>query len=202
MNLLENFREGLRSIQSNMLRTVLTALIIAIGITSLVGILTAIDGMQSSVNNSFADLGANTFDIRGPQPFRRRFGGRRMKEYEPISYRQSQQYKREIKDTYNSMVSVSSNIRGAVQVKYRSKQTNPNALVVGIDDNYMTIKGYKLLGGRNLSQTDLDNGLNVAIIGSEIAQKLFEGKLDPVNQEINIRVISTKSLEYWKKKVL
>jgi len=42
MNLIENFREGLRSIQSNMLRTVLTALIIAIGITSLVGILTAI----------------------------------------------------------------------------------------------------------------------------------------------------------------
>ena len=59
MNLKENVSEGLRSIKGNMLRTVLTALIIAIGITSLVGILTAIDGMQSSVDNSFAGLGAN-----------------------------------------------------------------------------------------------------------------------------------------------
>ena len=38
MNILENIREALRSIRANMLRTILTALIIAIGITSLVGI--------------------------------------------------------------------------------------------------------------------------------------------------------------------
>lgn len=64
MNLRENFAEGIRSIKGNMLRTVLTAMIIAFGITALVGILTTIDGMQASVNSSFADLGANTFDIR------------------------------------------------------------------------------------------------------------------------------------------
>jgi len=186
MNLLENFREGLRSIQSNMLRTVLTALIIAIGITSLVGILTAIDGMQSSVNNSFADLGANTFDIRGPQPFRRRMGGVRNKDYPAITYRQSKQYKNGIRDSYDAQVSISSNIRGAAEVKFHSVKTNPNARIVGIDDNFMTIKGYKLSSGRNLSQTDLEYGLNVVIIGTEIAEKLFEGKLDPLNQEVII----------------
>ncbi|MFM8912979.1 MAG: ABC transporter permease, partial [Flammeovirgaceae bacterium] len=42
MNLVENVKEGLRSVKANMLRSVLTACIIAIGITSLVGILTAI----------------------------------------------------------------------------------------------------------------------------------------------------------------
>ncbi|MCU0340379.1 MAG: ABC transporter permease [Spirosomaceae bacterium] len=187
MNLLENFREGLRSIQSNMLRTVLTALIIAIGITSLVGILTAIDGIQSSVNNSFADLGTNTFDIRSPQFFQRRFGGRRNKTYDAISYRQAQQYKREIRNKYSSIVTISSAVGGAAQVKYRSRETNPNTLIMGIDDNYLTIKGYKLVGGRNFSQTDLDNGLNVAIIGSEVAQKLFEGKINPLNQEVVVR---------------
>ena len=59
MNLKENVFEGLRSIRSNLLRTILTALIISFGITSLVGILTAIDGIQSSVDNSFSGLGAN-----------------------------------------------------------------------------------------------------------------------------------------------
>ncbi len=143
--------------------------------------------MQSSVNNSFADLGANTFDIRGPQPFRRRNGGMRFKDFPSITYRQSMQYKREIKDTYNAQVSISSNISGAVQVKYKSVQTNPNTRVVGIDDNFMAIKGYKLTNGRNFSQTDLDNALNVVIIGSEIAQKLFEGKVNPINEEIVVR---------------
>lgn len=184
MNFLENIREGLRSIQSNMLRTVLTALIIAIGITSLVGILTAIDGMQSSVNNSFADLGANTFDIRGPQPFRRRFGGRRYKDYPAIDYRQANQYKKVITNTYNATVSISSRVGGAVQVKFRSKKTNPNTLIMGADDNYLNIKGYKIATGRNLSQTDLDNALNVALIGTEVATTLFEKKTNPINQEI------------------
>src|SRR6478609_923498 len=64
MNLIENIKEGLRSIQANLLRSVLTALIVAIGITSLVGILTAIDGIEFSVNDSLASLGVNTFDIR------------------------------------------------------------------------------------------------------------------------------------------
>jgi putative ABC transport system permease protein len=63
MNLLENIREGLRSVQANMLRSVLTALIVAIGITSLVGILTAIDGIEYSVNESLSSLGVNTFDV-------------------------------------------------------------------------------------------------------------------------------------------
>jgi len=184
MNFLENIREGLRSIQSNMLRTVLTALIIAIGITSLVGILTAIDGMQSSVNNSFADLGANTFDIVGPQPFRRRFGGQRAKDYPPIDYRQANQYKRTLKNTYNATVSISARVGGAVQVKFRSKKTNPNTLIMGGDENYLGVKGYKIASGRNLSQTDLDNALNVALIGTEVAATLFEKKINPINQEI------------------
>ncbi|MFN4145406.1 MAG: ABC transporter permease [Runella sp.] len=184
MNLIENFREGWRSIQSNMLRTILTALIIAIGITSLVGILTAIDGMQSSVNNSFADLGANTFDIVGPQPFRRRMDGRRFKEHPPINYRQAQQYKTEIKKAYSATVSISTTVGSIAQVKFKSKKTNPNTLVVGADESYLTIKGYKLLGGRDFSKNDLDNRLNVVIIGSEIAQTLFEGKLNPLQHEI------------------
>jgi putative ABC transport system permease protein len=57
MNLLENIREGLRSVQANMLRSVLTALIVAIGITSLVGILTAIEGIEYSVNESLSSSG-------------------------------------------------------------------------------------------------------------------------------------------------
>ena len=185
MNYTENFKEGLRSIQANMLRAVLTALIIAIGITSLVGILTAIDGIQSSVNNSFADLGANTFDIEVPQ-WRRRNRGLVQKQNPPITYRQAQSYQIEFKKKYDAKVSISAQVAGAVQAKYLNKKTNPNVLVQGIEDNYLTVKGYKLISGRNFTRNDLDYSLNVTIIGDELAKNLFE-KNTPIGKEISLK---------------
>ena len=58
MNFFENIRVALGAIRENLLRTILTALIIAFGIMSLVGILTAVDSIQASVSTSFASLGA------------------------------------------------------------------------------------------------------------------------------------------------
>lgn len=57
MNLAENIREGLRSVKANMLRSVLTALIVAIGISALVGISTAIDAIDTSVSASLSSMG-------------------------------------------------------------------------------------------------------------------------------------------------
>ncbi|RZK93781.1 MAG: ABC transporter permease, partial [Hymenobacter sp.] len=62
MSFLENIREALRSISGNLLRTILTALIVSIGLMALVGILTAIDAMRSSLGETFASLGANAFE--------------------------------------------------------------------------------------------------------------------------------------------
>ncbi|OJV15412.1 MAG: ABC transporter [Dyadobacter sp. 50-39] len=179
----ENIEEGLRSIQSNLLRTVLTAMIIAIGITSLVGILTAIDGIQGSVNSSFADLGANTFTVRNRDDDEFRQGGRRSKQYPPVTYRQAKTFADKFKSSYEATASLSANIGGAVQVNYRSKKTNPNSDVVGSDDQYLGINGYKIDLGRNLDKNDLEKSLNVAVLGQEIARKLFE-RNDPLNKEI------------------
>lgn len=179
----ENIEEGLRSIQSNLLRTVLTAMIIAIGITSLVGILTAIDGIQGSVNSSFADLGANTFTVRNRDDDEFRSGGRRSKQYPPVTYRQAKAFADKFKASYEATASLSAGIAGAVQVNYRSNKTNPNSEVVGSDDQYLGINGYKIDLGRNLDKNDLEKSLNVAVLGQEIARKLFE-RNDPLNKEI------------------
>lgn len=64
MNLTENIREAFRSVKMNLLRTILTGLIIAIGITSLVGMLTAIDAMKAQIEASLSGFGANNFDVR------------------------------------------------------------------------------------------------------------------------------------------
>ena len=60
----ENIQIALGAIKANLLRSVLTMLIIAVGITALVGILTAIDSIKQSINSNFSSMGANTFTIR------------------------------------------------------------------------------------------------------------------------------------------
>jgi putative ABC transport system permease protein len=158
-------------------------MIIAIGITSLVGILTAIDGIQGSVNSSFADLGANTFTVRNRDDDDFRQGGRRSKQYPAVTYRQAKTFADKFKTSYQATASLSADIAGAVQVNYRSNKTNPNSNVVGSDDQYLGINGYKIDLGRNLDKNDLEKSLNVAVLGQEIARKLFQ-RNDPLNKEI------------------
>jgi putative ABC transport system permease protein len=183
MNLIENIREGLRSIAGNRLRTILTSLIIAIGITSLVGILTAIDGIQNSVASSFAGLGANTFSIVARQDAFRR-GGRVQKQDEPIDYHDAVQFKQRF--PYGATIALSTVAAGAAQAKFGSKKTNPNVQVIGGDGAYIPVKGFTLQSGRNFTENDLSYALNVAILGSEVANTLFEKKLEPVNQVIRV----------------
>ncbi|QCR22133.1 ABC transporter permease [Pontibacter sp. SGAir0037] len=171
MNVLENILEGLRAIQSNLLRTILTGLIIAIGIMSLVGILTAVDSMKYSLEQTFSSLGANSFDIRRYNNFGGSRDGRANKVYPIISYDNARRYKQLMED--NAVVSLSAHISGATVVKNEIDKTNPNINIVGGDENYLQTQNLILGRGRGFSSFELEYGTNVAIIGSEIKDKLF-----------------------------
>ena len=59
----ENIKIALGAIRSQLLRTVLTILIIALGIMALVGILTVVAALDNTLNSKFAAMGSNTFNI-------------------------------------------------------------------------------------------------------------------------------------------
>ena len=183
MDLFENIRESIRAIKSNLLRTVLTGLIISIGIMSLVGILTAVDGMKHSLNQTFSSLGANSFDIR--KKFNNGGGNSGQssstKVYPNITYNQAIKYK-ELMGA-KSQVSISANVSGATVVKSATDKTNPNINVVAGDEFYLAGQNLNLERGRAFSSYELEFGNNVAIIGKEISAKLFP-KTDPINQYI------------------
>ncbi|MBC3541691.1 ABC transporter permease [Rufibacter sediminis] len=171
MNLLENTKEGFRSIKGNLLRTVLTALIISIGIMSLVGILTAIEGIKYSVSSTFSSLGANSFDIEKKWEGGGQQGGRHAKVFPNITEFQARQYKQLMAD--KARVSLSTHVSGNVAVKAGSIKTNPNMSVIGGDENYLVNENYDLELGRPFSNLEIETGAPVAIIGEEVAEKLF-----------------------------
>lgn len=181
MNLKENIREGTKAIKSNLLRTILTASIIAIGITSLVGILTAIDGIKSSIDTSFSSLGANSFDVRRRWPERTVQEGKEQKQYPLLQKDEVLEFKERFTEgtaTLHLWVS------GSAEIKRLSNKTTPNFTVRGIDENYMIIRNYNIVNGRNFTQLDIQNGANYVLIGNEVVKNLFKDE-DPINKKIS-----------------
>ncbi|RMF20307.1 MAG: ABC transporter permease, partial [Bacteroidetes bacterium] len=106
MNFSENIKQALRSVRANLLRAVLTLLIIAFGIMALVGILTAIDSAIFSLNDNFSRLGANSFSINPKWETLKGSGhGRRVRRGEPITFDQGMEFKERYR--YPARVSVS-----------------------------------------------------------------------------------------------
>ncbi|MGN7820252.1 FtsX-like permease family protein [Chitinophaga varians] len=199
MRFLDIFSLAYRSVSGNRLRTGLTVSIIAVGITVLVGILTAIDSMKNSIYSSFASMGANSFSLRnrdmqvhiGNDGDKASKGNKNQKKVrksisnKPITYQEALAFK----ERYHFPATVSLNFRasGIATVYKDDKKTNPNVTVIGGDENYLDISNYTIRDGRNFNALDVSSGRNVAILGKDVAEKLFGRKLkNVVNNTIRV----------------
>ncbi|MCK9414461.1 MAG: ABC transporter permease [Prolixibacteraceae bacterium] len=181
----ENIHIAFQSIRSNLLRSVLTILIIAVGISALVGILTAIDSIKNAITADFTRLGANTFSIQS-RGMRIQIGNQRYrsKNYSYISYFQARDFREQFH--FPAVVSISTMATNTATVKYESKKSNPNVIVRGIDENYLSTDGYDIENGRNISMQEAFDGTNVALIGAEMVPKMFPKGVDPIGKLLTI----------------
>lgn len=182
---IENIKISLQSVRSHLLRTILTILIIAIGIMALVGILTAIDAIKGSISSNFTSMGANTFTIRN-RGTRVNIGkkGKRPKKYRPITWFEAERFAREFR--FPSTTSVSTMATFSATIKFQSKKTNPNITVFGVDEHYLATSGNELSMGRNFTTQEILHGAHLVLIGNELYNTLFPRKEDPVGKQILI----------------
>jgi putative ABC transport system permease protein len=190
----ENIRMAMSAIRGQMLRTVLTILIIAFGIMALVGILTSIDALKGSISSSFSSMGSNSFTIRN-SGMNIHMGGKskRAKRHPKITYYQALEFSERFK--YPSQVSVSTMADQIGVIKFESTKSNPNITVMGVDANYLDVSGYTLASGRNLTGHDLEEGLHVCLLGKELVDKLFKNT-NPIDKIVSVgpakyRVVGT-----------
>jgi len=180
MTYTENVRLALQAINSNRLRTMLTALIIAIGLSALVGILTTLDAVKKSMTDAFSNMGANSFTIRNRGTGIRIGGsGERPKPFKSIRYEDAIAFKKQLEVPASVAVSVFATF-GAT-AKFETKKTNPNINIQGIDENSLAALGLDLAQGRNFSPAEAEQGNNVCIIGEEINNTLFKG-VSPIDK--------------------
>ncbi len=164
---------ALRNIRANLLRAGLTLSIIAFGIMALVGILTAIDAIANSLNDSFSGLGAHSFSINQKWgTVRGSRGGIRQKQSEPISFEQAMRFKERF--DFPAYVSISLEATNLATVKFGAEKSNPNISLIGVDENYFAVKGLDIEFGRNFSKAEVEDGHSKIILGREIVKILFD----------------------------
>jgi len=181
----ENIVIALKAIRTNLLRTILTILLIATGIMALVGTLTAISAIETSLTSQFSLMGANTFSIEA-RSMRIHIGNQsyRKKNHSFISYRQAQDFKEQFH--FPAEVSIQCWASGNAVVKHGNYKSNPNVSVRGVDEGYLYTAGYEIEKGRNFNATDIQNSDLVVVIGSDIAEAAFGDTEDPINKFIVI----------------
>jgi putative ABC transport system permease protein len=186
---------SLQSIRSNLLRTILTVLIIAVGITALVGILTAIDSIKASITKEFTFMGANTFTINSRDMRVQSVKSRsRTRNRASINYYQAGEFKESFE--FPAMVSVFVNATGTATVTHGSNKSNPNVSVTGVDENYIYTAGFELASGRNLTVQDIESGQHVVLLGDGLVKRLFGKDENPLQKRVSIggghyRVVGT-----------
>ncbi len=181
----ENIRIALQNIRHNGLRTTLTISIIAFGIMALVGIITAIDSIKKSITDEFTMMGANTFTIES-RSMRVQIGNKkyRTKNYSYISFREAEEFKQRF--DFPAEISIWTYASRMGTIKSGTEKTNPNIPVLGVDENYLSTSGYEIANGRNFTTEEIHDFRNFALIGSDLAKKLFPSYEDPINKLITV----------------
>lgn len=201
MTFRDTFSLAFRTVRGNRLRTGITVAIIALGITALIGINTAIAAIQQKFLESFSSMGATGFTIRFREPRmffgnnsdlkKEQKGKKREKKSnlgKPITKLQAETFK----TTYQFPSQVSMSIFGTRNaiVSAGSKKTSPNVWVQGGDEHYADLNGFIVSYGRNLNTMDIQSGRNVCLIGRDIAKKFFGENIEtPVGKTIKINNI-------------
>ncbi|GER59434.1 ABC transporter permease [Patiriisocius marinus] len=187
----ENVRIALDSIRTQLLRTILTIIIMGIGIWALVGILSAVKALENNIAGNFASMGANTFSIQQYE-FSMNRGGRggRTKQNPIIKYDNIREFKDLYEFPYTS-TSVSFLGTRTAEVRYESEKTDPEVQVYGVNENYLDNTGVKVDLGRNFNVFDIENNNNVCLVGSDFQNNLFENE-SPIDKVISIRGVKFK----------
>ena len=195
----ENVRIAIGSIRTQLLRTILTVLIIAIGITALVGILTVVSALENTISSDFASMGANTFNINQYENTIRRHGGQVREIINPIiSYPEAIAFKNKYKYPLTT-TSISFSATSTAEIKYESTKTDPENTVVGVDEYFMANSGLETSSGRNFTSFDIQNNTYNCIVGSDFEKGLLKN-VNPIDKVISIRGAKFKVIGVLKEK--
>jgi len=173
-----SFKMALAEFRSNKLRTFLSLFGITVGIFCIIGVLATVDSLQRNVQNDIKSLGSKTiyidkWDYTGQIPWWK-LVNRPVPKYDEVKM---------LKQRSSLTKNVAFNISSTSKIEWDDEAVT-NVNVYGITEDFSNIQKLDIEDGRFFQQSDYENSANSAIIGYNIAEKLFTRPEKAVGQEI------------------
>jgi putative ABC transport system permease protein len=177
----ESYNFAFQAIIVNKLRTLLSLSGITIGIFSIISVFTVFDSLENSIRSSLNDLGNNVLFIQkwpwsmgGEYPWWR-YMNRPEATLEELEF---------IQRLSNGAEAGAFMFSRGRTLKYLNNSFE-NAEIIGISHDYDRVMSLNIKEGRYFTRTESQAGRNVAVIGSEIAEKLFLNS-DPLGKNMKL----------------
>jgi len=196
MNTGEAIRIALQSLWANKLRSALTLLGVVIGVAAVIAVVTFVNGLNGYVAERIFRLGTDVFIVFRSSPA----------QTNPDNFLEAEKRKNLTMEDYAAVVEachhcvfVGTSLRNlAGKVKY-NEQSISDSIIQGITPSMGPIFDVDLESGRMINETDLNNRSPVAVVGTDITEKLLAGS-DPLGKEIRIDGWSYQIIGVGKKK--
>ncbi|MDP2137786.1 MAG: ABC transporter permease [Candidatus Didemnitutus sp.] len=187
MKFFEILRMALGSLGVNKLRSMLTMLGITIGVFSVIGVMTAVTALRSSIESGLSFLGSNMFQFAkfpvtggGNDNSRRRYELRR-----DITLDQAMRYQRLMEEVATT-VCLKVFDRSGPHAAYKNRKTIPGLTFTGTNEHFITANQYAIATGRNFTAGDIELARPLIVIGQDLVTKLFPSE-NPLGKQIKVR---------------
>jgi putative ABC transport system permease protein len=164
--LLESIRSALESIRAHGFRSLLTSLGIIIGVTSVIAVVSIVQGLSYTINAQFAGLGGNSLTVRSYTPLKQQFQGKLAK----LRDSDLQSISRRVDGISHITPVLYAQAGGQGKISYRSQASFTR--VIGIGPSYLEVNGVYPEQGRFFTRDDDVRRRLVCAIGVDIIENL------------------------------
>jgi len=174
---------ALSAIWANKLRSFMTVLGNIVAVTSIIAVVSLIQGLNASVKQAILDeAGAESFSIQRYPVTRSDEDFDRVRSNPIITMqdmRAIQRYGGE------QIAAIMANTNGRGRITFRDKSID-NTQVEGVSSSYVNFSGYTAERGRLMSPIEVERSRPVTVLGWQTADRLFGANVDPIDKVIQI----------------
>ena len=172
---------ALQAIWANKLRSFMTVLGNIVAVTSIVTVVTLIQGMNGMVADAIvSDIGADSFTVQRRPPIFNEDDEEKARNNPLITIDEAAAIKR-----FSPLIaSVAAQASQNATISYRTEEVD-NAQIQGVTSSYSDFSTFSVETGRMMSQVEVDRGQQVAMLGWGLADRLF-GEINPLDKTIKI----------------
>jgi putative ABC transport system permease protein len=181
----EIFGMALDSLRSHKLRSFLTMLGIIIGVMTVIGMVSVIQGLNKSFTRELQSVGSDMIGVMKYEPAQMGRMDEEMRTRRDLTLDDAKAIEKDAPLVKAVAVSVSVSVFEQVEIKFRNTKVD-NAMVVGMNEKWPTVMSlYLPRMGRFITEAEVTHSARVCLLGSELADSLFPN-LNPIGKEIRV----------------